>query len=143
MRLVQYANQDEESQGIAGQIAAEIAAGRRKPSDFAIFYRVNALSRSLERALREAAVPYQMIRGQEFYQRKEIKDVLAYCQLINNPRDDQAVTAHDQHSDPGYRSQDGRSAGRIRLSLRNNSTESGPRSGSDRGVGRSFGEKRP
>jgi DNA helicase-2/ATP-dependent DNA helicase PcrA len=91
VRLVEYANQDEESQGIARQIAEQIAAGSRRPSDFAIFYRVNALSRSLERALREAAVPYQMIRGQEFYQRKEIKDVLAYCQLINNPRDDQAV----------------------------------------------------
>jgi DNA helicase II / ATP-dependent DNA helicase PcrA len=52
---------------------------------------VNALSRTLERALREFGVPYQMIRGQEFYQRKEIKDVLAYCQLINNPRDDQAL----------------------------------------------------
>ena len=91
VRLVAYANQDEESKGIARQIAEQIAAGHRRPSDFAIFYRVNALSRSLERALREAAVPYQMIRGQEFYQRKEIKDVLAYGQLINNPRDDQAV----------------------------------------------------
>ena len=91
VRLVEYATQDEESQGIASRIAEEIAAGNRRPSDFAIFYRVNALSRSLERALREAGVPYQMIRGQEFYQRKEIKDVLAYSQLINNPKDDQAV----------------------------------------------------
>ena len=91
VRLTEYATQDEEAQGIAQRIAEEIASGERKPSDFAIFYRVNALSRGLERALREAAVPYQMIRGQEFYQRKEIKDVLAYCQLVNNPRDDQAV----------------------------------------------------
>lgn len=91
VRLVEYATQDEESQGIAQRIAEEVASGARRPSDFAIFYRVNALSRSLERALREAGVPYQMIRGQEFYQRKEIKDVLAYCQLMNNPRDDQAV----------------------------------------------------
>ena len=60
------------------------------PSDFAIFYRVNALSRGLEKALRAAGVPYQMVRGQEFYARKEIKDVLAYCQLVNNPRDDMA-----------------------------------------------------
>ncbi len=64
--------------------------GRRKPSDFAILYRVNALSRALEKALRAAGVPYQMVRGQEFYARKEIKDVLAYCQLVNNPRDDMA-----------------------------------------------------
>ena len=68
----------------------QIATGRRRPSDFAIFYRVNALSRAVEQALRRASVPYQMVRGQEFYQRKEIKDVLAYCQLVNNPRDDVA-----------------------------------------------------
>jgi DNA helicase-2/ATP-dependent DNA helicase PcrA len=91
VRLVQYATQDDEARSIADEIANEVAAKRRRPRDFAIFYRVNALSRGLERALREQGVPYQMIRGQEFYQRKEIKDVLAYCQLINNPRDDQAA----------------------------------------------------
>jgi DNA helicase II / ATP-dependent DNA helicase PcrA len=91
VRLVQYATQDDEARSIADEIANEVAAKRRRPRDFAIFYRVNALSRVMEKALREQGVPYQMIRGQEFYQRKEIKDVLAYCQLINNPRDDQAA----------------------------------------------------
>jgi len=91
VRLVEYASQDDEANNIAQHIAEAIRGGTRRASDFAILYRVNALSRALERALREAAVPYQMIRGQEFYQRKEIKDVLAYCQLINNPQDDQAV----------------------------------------------------
>jgi DNA helicase-2/ATP-dependent DNA helicase PcrA len=91
VRLVQYATQDDEARGIAEQIADAVASGQRRPRDFAIFYRVNALSRSLERALHEFGVPYQMIRGQEFYQRKEIKDVLAYCQLINNPSDEQAA----------------------------------------------------
>lgn len=91
VRLVEYATQYDEASSIATQISTQISSGQRKASDFAIFYRVNALSRGLERALREVGVPYQMIRGQEFYQRKEIKDVLGYCQLINNPRDDQAV----------------------------------------------------
>jgi DNA helicase-2/ATP-dependent DNA helicase PcrA len=91
VRLVEYANQDDEAQAIAAQIAEAIESGNRKASDFAILYRVNALSRAIERKLREAGVPYQMVRGQEFYQRKEIKDVLAYCQLVNNPQDDQAV----------------------------------------------------
>lgn len=91
VRLVEYNTQDDEASSIAVQIATAIGSGKRKAADFAIFYRVNALSRGLERALREVGVPYQMIRGQEFYQRKEIKDVLAYCQLMNNPRDDQAV----------------------------------------------------
>src|SRR5262245_5254719 len=90
VRLVAYADQDQEAAGIAEQIRDAVESGQRKPSDFAIFYRVNALSRSLEKALRTTGVPYQMVRGQEFYARKEIKDVLAYCQLINNPRDDMA-----------------------------------------------------
>jgi DNA helicase-2/ATP-dependent DNA helicase PcrA len=90
VRLAAYADQDREAADIAEQIRAAVEAGRRKPSDFAIFYRVNALSRGVEKALRDAGVPYQMVRGQEFYARKEIKDVLAYCQLVNNPRDDMA-----------------------------------------------------
>jgi DNA helicase-2/ATP-dependent DNA helicase PcrA len=88
VRLTLYADQNHEADAIAERIQNAIAAGRRKPSDFAIFYRVNALSRVVEQALRRAQVPYQMVRGQEFYARKEIKDVLAYCQLVNNPRDD-------------------------------------------------------
>ncbi|MCC7476273.1 MAG: UvrD-helicase domain-containing protein, partial [Pirellulales bacterium] len=90
VRLIAYLDQDKEAADIAEQIRAAVAAGQRRPADFAIFYRVNALSRSLEKALRSAQVPYQMVRGQEFFARKEIKDVLAYCQLVNNPRDDMA-----------------------------------------------------
>jgi DNA helicase-2/ATP-dependent DNA helicase PcrA len=90
VRLISYVDQDKEAADIAGQIRAAVDSGKRKPSDFAIFYRVNALSRGVEKALRMANVPYQMVRGQEFYARKEIKDVLAYCQLVNNPRDDMA-----------------------------------------------------
>jgi DNA helicase-2/ATP-dependent DNA helicase PcrA len=91
VRLVEYSDQDDEASSIANEISFKISNSARRASDFAIFYRVNALSRGLERALKLAGVPYQMVRGQEFYQRKEIKDVLAYCQLMNNPRDDQAV----------------------------------------------------
>lgn len=88
--LTRYLTQREEAEHIASHIAAEIRAGRRRPRDFAVFYRVNALSRSLEFALRDQGVPYQMINGLEFYQRKEIKDVLSYLQLLNNPRDEVA-----------------------------------------------------
>lgn len=90
VRLATYADQDKEAEGIAAQIRAAVASGRRSARDFAVFYRVNALSRSLEKAFRTAGVPFQMVRGQEFFARKEIKDVLAYCQLANNPRDDMA-----------------------------------------------------
>jgi DNA helicase-2/ATP-dependent DNA helicase PcrA len=65
-------------------------AGQGRPyvwSDMAIFYRVNALSRVMEDALRRAGVPYQIARGVEFYNRKEIKDVLAYLRAVANPAD--------------------------------------------------------
>jgi DNA helicase II / ATP-dependent DNA helicase PcrA len=90
VRYVPYPTQTDEAEHIAAQIAEAVAAGRRRPRDFAIFYRVNALSRAIEFALRGAGLPYQMVNGVEFYQRKEIKDVLAYLMLLNNPRDDVA-----------------------------------------------------
>jgi len=57
-------------------------------SNMAVFYRMNALSRVMEDALRHAGVPYQIARGVEFYGRKEIKDVLAYLRVIANPSDE-------------------------------------------------------
>ena len=91
VRLVTYPTQKAEAQGIAAEIAGEIRSGRRRARDFAVFYRTNALSRALEFALRDAGVPYQMVNGVEFFQRKEIKDVLAHLQLLNNPHDDVAL----------------------------------------------------
>ena len=91
VRLTAYPTQRVEAESVAAYIAQEVHAGNRRPRDFAIFYRVNALSRSLEFALRDQGIPYQMVNGLEFYQRKEIKDVLAYLHLINNPRDDNAL----------------------------------------------------
>jgi len=91
VRLSTYATHEYEALAIAEQIAGEIGAGRRRPRDYAIFYRVNALSRSLEAALRTHGIPYQMIHSVEFYQRQEIRDILAYLKLINNPRDSMAL----------------------------------------------------
>ena len=87
VRLVTYSTHKDEAEGIAARIAADIHGGGRRPRDFAIFYRVNALSRALEFALRDQGVPYQMVNGLEFFQRQEIKDILAYLHLLNNPRD--------------------------------------------------------
>ncbi|MGF1634366.1 MAG: ATP-dependent helicase, partial [Phycisphaerae bacterium] len=61
-------------------------------SDMAVFYRMNSLSRVMEDALRHANVPYQIARGVEFYNRKEIKDVLAYLKYVANPADEVALT---------------------------------------------------
>lgn len=90
VKFVSYPSGHDEAEHIAAQIAEAIRAGRRRPRDFAVFYRTNALSRGLEFALRSAGIPYQMVNGVEFYQRKEIKDVLGYLMLLANPRDDQA-----------------------------------------------------
>ena len=81
--------QDDRAEAAA---AAEIAAALRREGqayrDLAIFYRVNALSRLLEEAFRSAGIPYQIARGVEFYNRKEVKDALAYLRLLVNPADD-------------------------------------------------------
>ena len=81
----------QEADGIVDEIVNAIAAEGMRPSDFAIFCRINALTRSLEHAMRQRGVPYQIVNGLEFYQRKEIKDLLAYLHLINNPSHDIAL----------------------------------------------------
>jgi DNA helicase-2/ATP-dependent DNA helicase PcrA len=58
---------------------------------FAILYRTNAQSRSMEEGLRKQDIPYKIYGGLSFYQRKEIKDLLAYCRLVINPSDEEAV----------------------------------------------------
>jgi len=91
VRLSVFPTQQEEAQTIAAEIADAVQSGRRKARDHAVFYRTNALSRTLENAMRLYGVPYQIVNGVEFYHRKEIKDVLAYLQLINNPQNDVAL----------------------------------------------------
>ncbi len=87
VRLVRCADHHEEADSIAREIAEELKLGKRKPSDYAIFYRMNALSRNLEHALRREAVPFQLVRGLEFFNRKEIKDLVAYLRVVYNPSD--------------------------------------------------------
>ena len=89
VRLWNCANEHDEAARIAGDIAGFVRAGGA-PGDVAIFYRTAALTRVLEGALRRERVPYQIARGVEFYNRKEIKDVLAYLRLMVNPADETA-----------------------------------------------------
>lgn len=76
-----------EGRTIARIIQEEIHAHKRKFSDFAILYRTNAQTRVLEEALRQYTIPYTIVGGLRFYERKEIKDILAYLKLIANPSD--------------------------------------------------------
>ena len=77
----------EEAAYIAKVILEEVAAGR-KFSDFAVLYRMNAQSNSVEFALSRSGIPHRIIGGHRFYDREEIKDLTAYLQVINNPLDD-------------------------------------------------------
>ena len=74
-------------------MAQFVRASRREGVDYrdvAVFYRTNAQSRVLEDALRRASIPYLIVGGVRFYERREIKDVVAYLRLVVNPLDDVA-----------------------------------------------------
>ena len=77
----------EEGQAIAEQMKLEIEGGL-PPSDIAVLYRMNAQSRAIEEALMRAQIPYQIVGGTRFFDRREIKDVIGYLRLIFNPKDD-------------------------------------------------------
>lgn len=90
VQLVAYQSPVVEADDIVESIRLKISQGEAEPQDFAIFYRANWQSRALEHAFRKSGIPYQIVNAQEFYQRQEIKDVLAYLQLISNPHDNVA-----------------------------------------------------
>ena len=69
-------------------VAEHIIDGRRKWSDFALFYRTNAQSRVFEEIFMRKSIPYKVIGGVRFYERKEVKDLLAYLRVIANPHDE-------------------------------------------------------
>ncbi len=72
-------------------IAKQIENSRYKKDDIAILYRTNAQSRSIEEALMSYSIPYKIVGGLKFYDRKEIKDIIAYLKLIYNHNDSQAL----------------------------------------------------
>jgi len=81
-------DQNEEGRYIAREIERQVSRLSRKTyRDFAVLYRLNALSRSVEQALREQGIPYRIYGGTRFYDRKEIKDILAYLRLVVMPDD--------------------------------------------------------
>ena len=80
----------EEGRFVASSIFENKMQSQLQNSDFAILYRTNAQSRSFEDALRKKNISYRVYGGLSFYQRKEIKDVLAYLRLLINPDDEQA-----------------------------------------------------
>ena len=83
-------NDEEEAEVVATEVSGLVNAGR-KHGDIAIMYRTNAMSRSLEEALVRHRVPYRLIGGVRFYQRREIKDLIAYVRLIHNRLDEASL----------------------------------------------------
>ena len=88
--LVGYIAEDEhdEAEFIKGEIRALQEAGTSQPGDTAIFYRTNAQSRVFEEVFMRAALPYKVVGGVRFYERKEVKDLLAYLRVLANPNDE-------------------------------------------------------
>ena len=91
-KLTAYTAQDEKDEGrfIAREIIKRKKSGGRF-SDCAVLYRTNAQSRAIETELMSANIPYKVLSGLRFYDRKEIKDIIAYLRLIHNPNDDMSL----------------------------------------------------
>ena len=85
-----FEDETEEARAVAAQVK-ELAEEGVSLSDMAVFYRVNAQSRALEEAFIHNKIPYQIVRGTEFYSRKEIRDLLAYLKILVNPGDEVAL----------------------------------------------------
>ena len=88
VRLLCFQDGRDEADSIARAIRQAHDEDGRKWSDFAIFFRVNSLSRELELALSRHRVPYQLAQGVAFYERAEVKDLLAYLRVVCNPADE-------------------------------------------------------
>jgi DNA helicase II / ATP-dependent DNA helicase PcrA len=85
--LFLFDDQQDEAERLALHIRHLVESEGRPWSDFAIFYRINALSRGLELAMSRHRIPYQVAAGVAFYERAEVKDVVAYLRLVHNPAD--------------------------------------------------------
>jgi len=85
--LMQTNDEMEESDAVISALQKEIKLEKRNFSDFAVLYRTNSQSRAIEDAFRRSGIPYNIIGGVRFYERKEIKDLIGYLSLILNPKD--------------------------------------------------------
>ncbi|MGL4944041.1 MAG: ATP-dependent helicase [Thermoguttaceae bacterium] len=87
-RILSCANGEMEAQTVVDQIKERLKSSHREPHDFAILFRTNTQPRLFELALRAAQIPYSLVGGQSFFDRKEICDLLAYLRVIARPHDD-------------------------------------------------------
>ncbi len=88
--LLAAADERDEAEWVVRELQRRSAAGDWAYPDMAVLYRTNSQSRALEEAFRRAGIPYRLIGAISFYERREVKDLLAYLRLITNPADDEA-----------------------------------------------------
>jgi DNA helicase-2/ATP-dependent DNA helicase PcrA len=91
IKLVRTMTDNEEGKFVADTIQEQRLRNHYNNKDFAILYRTNAQSRAFEESLRRMGIPYTMYGGISFYQRKEVKDLVAYLRVIVNPKDEEAL----------------------------------------------------
>jgi DNA helicase-2/ATP-dependent DNA helicase PcrA len=91
IKLVRTMTDNEEGKFVADTIQEQKLRNHYHNKDFAVLYRTNAQSRAFEESLRRMGIPYTMYGGMSFYQRKEIKDLLAYLRVIVNPQDEESL----------------------------------------------------
>jgi DNA helicase II / ATP-dependent DNA helicase PcrA len=91
LTLIKCADEKDEAFQIAKYIKQEISKKKLSLKDFAILYRTNAQSRALEDIFRKEKMPYRIIGGVSFYQRKEVKDIVAYLRVLSNQNDEESL----------------------------------------------------
>jgi len=90
--VIESYNAEEEAQSVVNEIEKLTVQEQLSLKDCAVMYRVNAQSRALEETFLRYGVPYKLIGGTRFYQRREVKDIIAYLKLIHNPQDNVSLT---------------------------------------------------
>jgi len=90
-RILQLEDETAEAKAVVREIAARIEQKKRQPRDFAILCRTNEQPRAFEAELRRAKIPYVLMGGMSFYDRKEVRDILAYLKVLANPADEASM----------------------------------------------------
>jgi DNA helicase II / ATP-dependent DNA helicase PcrA len=88
IRVIQVPDDREEADFVVGEIQRQQLADQNRWAEFAVIFRMNAQSRLLEENLRRLQIPYRIVGGHSFFERREVKDLLAYLACLTNPQDD-------------------------------------------------------
>lgn len=88
VRVRQFEDEEQEAAGVVGEIAAKLATNMFAAGDFAVLFRTNEQPRPFEMEFRRQRVPYKLVGGQSFYDRKEVRDLIAYLRVLDYPQDE-------------------------------------------------------